>query len=57
MTVAADTVYTGVSNTHNLDINIKDKVIYESNYTSGLRLFDADDVPTTDLERRRWRRT
>jgi hypothetical protein len=39
------------NNTASTDHNlyIKDKVIYESNYTSGLRLFDADDVPTTDL--------
>jgi choice-of-anchor B domain-containing protein len=40
------------NNTASTDHNlyIKDKVIYESNYTSGLRLFDADDVPTTDLQ-------
>jgi len=40
------------NNTASTDHNlyIKDEVIYESNYTSGLRLFDADDVPTTDLE-------
>jgi len=40
------------NNTASTDHNlyIKDQVIYESNYTSGLRLFDADDVPTTDLE-------
>lgn len=39
------------NNTASTDHNlyIKDKVIYESNYTSGLRLFDAKDVPTTDL--------
>jgi choice-of-anchor B domain-containing protein len=39
------------NNTASTDHNlyIKDEVIYESNYTSGLRLFDADDVPTTDL--------
>jgi choice-of-anchor B domain-containing protein len=40
------------NNTASTDHNlyIKDEVIYESNYTSGLRLFDADDVPTTDLD-------
>jgi choice-of-anchor B domain-containing protein len=40
------------NNTASTDHNlyIKDEVIYESNYTSGLRLFDADDVPTTDLQ-------
>jgi choice-of-anchor B domain-containing protein len=40
------------NNTASTDHNlyIKDEVIYESNYTSGLRLFDADDVPTTDLK-------
>ena len=40
------------NNTASTDHNlyIKNKVIYESNYTSGLRLFDADDVPTTDLQ-------
>jgi choice-of-anchor B domain-containing protein len=40
------------NNTASTDHNlyIKDRVIYESNYTSGLRLFDADDVPTTDLQ-------
>jgi choice-of-anchor B domain-containing protein len=40
------------NNTASTDHNlyIKDQVIYESNYTSGLRLFDADDVPTTDLQ-------
>jgi choice-of-anchor B domain-containing protein len=40
------------NNTASTDHNlyIKDKVIYESNYTSGLRLFDAGDVPTTDLD-------
>jgi choice-of-anchor B domain-containing protein len=39
------------NNTASTDHNlyIKDKVIYESNYTSGLRLFDEDDVPSTDL--------
>jgi choice-of-anchor B domain-containing protein len=39
------------NNTASTDHNlyIKDGVIYESNYTSGLRLFDEDDVPTTDL--------
>jgi choice-of-anchor B domain-containing protein len=37
------------NNTASTD-HIKDEVIYESNYTSGLRLFDADDVPTTDLD-------
>jgi choice-of-anchor B domain-containing protein len=39
------------NNTASTDHNlyIKDEVIYESNYTSGLRLFDANDVPTTDL--------
>lgn len=39
------------NNTASTDHNlyIKDNVIYESNYTSGLRLFDAKDVPTTDL--------
>jgi choice-of-anchor B domain-containing protein len=40
------------NNTASTDHNlyIKDEVIYESNYTSGLRLFDAGDVPTTDLQ-------
>jgi choice-of-anchor B domain-containing protein len=40
------------NNTASTDHNlyIEDEVIYESNYTSGLRLFDARDVPTTDLE-------
>jgi choice-of-anchor B domain-containing protein len=40
------------NNTASTDHNlyIKDDVIYESNYTSGLRLFDANDVPTTDLQ-------
>ena len=40
------------NNTASTDHNlyIKDEVIYESNYTSGLRLFDEDDVPTTDLQ-------
>jgi choice-of-anchor B domain-containing protein len=40
------------NNTASTDHNlyIKDKVIYESNYTSGLRLFDAKDVPTSDLD-------
>jgi choice-of-anchor B domain-containing protein len=39
------------NNTASTDHNlyIKDEVIYESNYTSGLRLFDEGDVPTTDL--------
>jgi choice-of-anchor B domain-containing protein len=40
------------NNTASTDHNlyIKQGVIYESNYTSGLRLFDANDVPTTDLD-------
>jgi choice-of-anchor B domain-containing protein len=40
------------NNTASTDHNlyIKRGVIYESNYTSGLRLFDANDVPTTDLD-------
>jgi choice-of-anchor B domain-containing protein len=40
------------NNTASTDHNlyIKDEVIYESNYTSGLRLFDEDDVPTNDLQ-------
>jgi len=40
------------NNTSSTDHNlyIKDGVIYESNYTSGLRLFDDDGVPSADLE-------
>ena len=39
------------NNTTSTDHNlyIKDGVIYESNYTSGLRLFDEDTVPSGDL--------
>jgi hypothetical protein len=40
------------NNTSSTDHNlyIKDEVIYESNYTSGLRLFDEDGVPSADLQ-------
>ena len=39
------------NNTTSTDHNlyIEDEVIYESNYTSGLRLFDEDTVPSGDL--------
>ncbi len=46
------TVMASPNNTTSTDHNlyVKDKVIYESNYTSGLRLFDEDTVPSGDLE-------
>ena len=46
------TVMASPNNTTSTDHNlyIKDEVIYESNYTSGLRLFDEDTVPSGDLE-------
>jgi choice-of-anchor B domain-containing protein len=45
------TVMASPNNTTSTDHNlyIKDEVIYESNYTSGLRLFDEDTVPSGDL--------
>jgi choice-of-anchor B domain-containing protein len=46
------TVMASPNNTTSTDHNlyIKDKVIYESNYSSGLRLFDEDTVPSGDLK-------
>jgi choice-of-anchor B domain-containing protein len=46
------TVMASPNNTTSTDHNlyIEDEVIYESNYTSGLRLFDEDTVPSGDLE-------
>jgi choice-of-anchor B domain-containing protein len=45
------TVMASPNNTTSTDHNlyIKDEVIYESNYSSGLRLFDEDTVPSGDL--------
>jgi choice-of-anchor B domain-containing protein len=45
-------VMSSPNNTTSTDHNlyIKDDVIYESNYTSGLRLFDTSGVPDGDLE-------
>ena len=44
-------VMSSPNNTTSTDHNlyVKNRVIYESNYTSGLRLFDEDTVPSGDL--------
>ena len=44
------------NNTTSTDHNlyIKDGYVYESNYTSGLRIFDEDTVPSGDLEEVAW---
>ena len=45
------TVVASPNNTPSIDHNlyIEGRYIYESNYTSGLRIFDGRDVPTDDL--------
>jgi choice-of-anchor B domain-containing protein len=44
------------NNTTSTDHNlyIKDGYVYESNYTSGLRIFDEDSVPSADLDEVAW---